>query len=96
MQSETQRNLLLCILFNNLRVRYFSLDRQLRGSLKPFEVLHQTISMLGVKKPLVLCAGSHSTTIQDHPGVVCFALLCSTTAPEIVFKAQPEGALVPP
>ena len=42
-QSETQRNLLLRILFaKNLRVRYFSLDKQLRELLKPFEVLHQT------------------------------------------------------
>ena len=41
---ETQRNRLLRILFaKRLRVRYFSLDRQLRGILKPFEVLHQCI-----------------------------------------------------
>ena len=43
-QSETQQNLLHRILFTtNLRVRYFFLDRQLRGFPKPFEVLHQCI-----------------------------------------------------
>ena len=42
-QSETQRNLLLRILFaKDLRVHYISLDMQLRGLVKQFEVLHQT------------------------------------------------------
>ena len=75
-QSETQRNLLLRILFaKDLRVRYFSLDKQLRGLVKQFEVLHQTcirsfpsliwqgvLQQNKVKKPLVSCVGS---TIQD-------------------------------
>ena len=41
--SETQQNLFLRILFaKNLRLRYFSLDKQLRELLKLFEVLNQT------------------------------------------------------
>ena len=75
-KSETQRNLLLRILFaKTLRVRYFSLDMQLRGLTKQFKVLHQctirsvpsliVLQEKTVKKPLVLCTGSPSTTTQE-------------------------------
>ncbi|KIM44038.1 hypothetical protein M413DRAFT_373739 [Hebeloma cylindrosporum] len=68
-QSETQRNLFLRMLFAKyLRARYFSLDRQLEGLLKPFK---QT-----VKKRLVLCAEALSTTLQEgHSDVVRFSFV---------------------
>ena len=106
MKLETQWNLSLPILFAmNLRVRYFSLDRKLRELLKPFEVLHQytirsfpsliVLQEKTVKKPLVSCAGSPSTTIQEHHlCVVCFTPLYSTATPEIAFR-YPRTALWP-
>jgi hypothetical protein len=102
-QSETQRNLILRVLLaKDLRVRYFSLDRQLRGFFQLFEVLHQHIRSFPsliwqsvfqqtVKKPLVLCAGSLSTTTEeDHLGVVRFNPLCSTTC---IQASQQDGPL---
>ena len=91
----------------NLRDRYFSLDMQLKGLVKEFQVLHQCIirsvpSLIvlqekTVKKPLVSCAGSPSTTIQeDHlcVQVVCFTPLYSTATPEIALR-YPRTALWP-
>ena len=102
--------MLLRILFAEdlrLRIRYVFLDIQLRGFIKPFEVLHQSIVSIRVidltgvlqqtvKTPVVLYAGSESlgTTIQeDHPDVVCFTPLYSTTGPEIALRHPNRTAL---
>ena len=87
----------------DLRIRYFSPDRKLGGLLKPFKVLHRCIRSfpslirMSFSKKLsrsLFCAGCLDTTIQeDHPGVVSFPPLCSTTPPEIEFRYQLDNTL---
>ena len=101
-KSEIQQNPLLSA--KELCVRYFAHDKQLRGLLKPFEVLYQcvrpfpSISLIWqgvlqqtVKKPPVLCG--ISTIQEDHPGVVCFAPFRSISTPDITFRHLNRTAL---
>ena len=92
-KSEIQQNPSLSA--KELCVRYFAHDKQFRGLVKSFQVLNQCVRSFPsliwqgvlqqtVKKPLKLCG--ISTIQEDHPGVVCFAPLCSNSTPEITLR----------